>query len=164
MSVIAAMIASFTALFIAVVIYPWQKQIDRSNDLAREMRALHWKILHLLGSTKNLYEMILTNENELDKLLIGAVALGDLEAAQKLDELKVVLSGWHERRDKLRSGGVEFLKQLLSKNREIPMEAVQRLSDLVADLLALANRRITDNRIVSISLREWLSDYLGRSK
>ncbi|WP_294925239.1 hypothetical protein [uncultured Paracoccus sp.] len=164
MSVIAAIIAASTAIFIAVVIYPWQKQIDRDNEIAREKRALYWKVSELISSTNRLYDMVLSQENEITNLVVALISVGECKAAKKLIDLNVALRPFHEERDEIRQRGLRTFISLISKrNQKIPAEHVDKLTKTIAELLDLTNKGISSNHVSTIPLRKWIRDHLKGS-
>ena len=58
----AAGIGSLTALFVACIVYPWQKSIDRRNELAREKRICIQDLVRLVAN----YEKLTKSPEEAD--------------------------------------------------------------------------------------------------
>lgn len=79
-------IGSFTAIFIAFVAYPWQKELDRKLQIEVEMRRMYVEAIRLIFSTKTRLEAIRIDRRQNHDELLATFekwfgALHDLEQA-----------------------------------------------------------------------------------
>jgi hypothetical protein len=92
MSALGAIIASATALFIAIIVYPWQKSLDRANEIEKERRALTARVYDALGDSRDWREDSRNSEVLFSRLGGQAAALGMQTLSNALFELSFTLN------------------------------------------------------------------------
>ncbi|KKM06564.1 MULTISPECIES: hypothetical protein [Sulfitobacter] len=148
----ASLVASCTALFIAVVVYPWQKSIDRTSQLAAERRALYTRAILIVADAELLNKLDLGVPNKLDLLIVELAGVGTKEFAQQISAFRDLVEQFHVLKAKDKKGVSEEYS-----------ETMRNMSKAITCILQVARKEIAEAGDDHIGLPQYIKKLKDRT-